>query len=162
MTISSRTPEGFPSHCSVCGAETPIEFSMISGDATCPDCGHLLWFTSELFRVYQHRMANLLGVPPEEITADTNLVDDLGADSLDTVELVMMLEEAFDIEVKEEDLHQMQTVADAIRFLEQREVPVGRVTSTNPGTPHRAHSSWLERLWRAIKGLFQRKPRRGD
>jgi len=107
-------------------------------------------------------MANLLGVPPEEITADANLVDDLGADSLDTVELVMMFEEDFDVDISQEDLQELQTVADAIRFLEQREVPVGRVTSTNPGTPHRAYRSWLARLWRAIKRFFQRKPRRGN
>ena len=44
MTISSRTPEGRPNHCPVCGHELMIEPSIPPGDAPCPTCGHLLWF----------------------------------------------------------------------------------------------------------------------
>jgi hypothetical protein len=43
MTISSRTPEGEPQRCSVCGHEAPIELSAVSADALCPQCGSLLW-----------------------------------------------------------------------------------------------------------------------
>ena len=43
-TISSRTPEGLPNHCPICDASICIEPSMPSGDATCPNCGTLLWF----------------------------------------------------------------------------------------------------------------------
>jgi anti-anti-sigma factor len=44
MTISSRTPEGTPHHCPVCGSEVKIAASDPVGDAPCPRCGHLLWF----------------------------------------------------------------------------------------------------------------------
>jgi anti-sigma B factor antagonist len=47
MVISSRTPEGSPNRCPVCGAAIPIEPSDPGGDAPCPRCGHLLWFTWE-------------------------------------------------------------------------------------------------------------------
>ena len=47
MTISSRTPEGRPNHCPVCDAELALEPSSPAGDAPCPRCGHLLWFTWE-------------------------------------------------------------------------------------------------------------------
>jgi anti-anti-sigma factor len=45
MTISSRTPEGTPNRCPVCGSDLKIEPSIPPGDAPCPSCGHLLWFT---------------------------------------------------------------------------------------------------------------------
>jgi anti-anti-sigma factor len=47
MVISSRTPEGQPNHCPVCKSELRIEPSDPAGDAPCPRCGHLLWFTWE-------------------------------------------------------------------------------------------------------------------
>ena len=59
-----------------------------------------------------------LGVAPEQVTATASFIDDLGADSLDTVELVMALEEEFDIEIPDEDAEKMTTVADAIKYLE--------------------------------------------
>jgi len=59
-----------------------------------------------------------LGVKPEEVTAEASFVDDLGADSLDTVELVMALEEEFGIEIPDEDAEKIQTVGDAIRYIE--------------------------------------------
>src|SRR5262245_48379088 len=46
MTISSRTPEGTPNLCPVCGTHVKIEPSAPQGDGPCPSCGHLLWFTS--------------------------------------------------------------------------------------------------------------------
>jgi acyl carrier protein len=59
-----------------------------------------------------------LGVAPEQVTAEASFIDDLGADSLDTVELVMALEEEFDLEIPDEDAEKMTTVADAIKYLE--------------------------------------------
>jgi acyl carrier protein len=59
-----------------------------------------------------------LGVAPEQVTPEASFIDDLGADSLDTVELVMALEEAFDLEIPDEDAEKMTTVADAIKYLE--------------------------------------------
>jgi anti-sigma B factor antagonist len=47
MVISSRTPEGRPNRCPVCGSDVRIEPSDPAGEAPCPDCGHLLWFTWE-------------------------------------------------------------------------------------------------------------------
>ena len=58
-----------------------------------------------------------LGVDEEEVTADASFVDDLGADSLDTVELVMAFEEAFDIEIPDEDAEKIGTVGDAIKYI---------------------------------------------
>ena len=58
-----------------------------------------------------------LGVKEEEVTLEASFVDDLGADSLDTVELVMALEEEFDIEISDEDAEKIQTVQDAITYI---------------------------------------------
>ena len=59
-----------------------------------------------------------LGVNADQVTPDAKFIEDLGADSLDTVELVMALEEEFDIEIPDEDAEKMTTVADAIKYLE--------------------------------------------
>ncbi len=61
-----------------------------------------------------------LGVKREEVTAEASFVDDLGADSLDTVELVMALEEEFGIEIPDEDAEKIQTVGDAIKYIEEK------------------------------------------
>ncbi|MFZ5801485.1 MAG: acyl carrier protein [Candidatus Omnitrophota bacterium] len=61
-----------------------------------------------------------LGVKAEEVTPEASFVDDLGADSLDTVELVMALEEEFGIEIPDEDAEKIQTVGDAIRYIEEK------------------------------------------
>ncbi len=58
-----------------------------------------------------------LGVKSSEVSASASFVDDLGADSLDTVELVMKFEEDFDIEIPDEDAEKIQTVQDAINYI---------------------------------------------
>jgi acyl carrier protein len=58
-----------------------------------------------------------LGVDEGEVTPNASFVDDLGADSLDTVELVMAFEEAFDIEIPDEDAEKIRTVKDAIDYI---------------------------------------------
>ncbi len=60
-----------------------------------------------------------LGVDEGEVTPTASFVDDLGADSLDTVELVMALEEAFGIEIPDEDAEKIATVQDAINYIEK-------------------------------------------
>ena len=60
-----------------------------------------------------------LGVDEEEVTPDASFVDDLGADSLDTVELVMEFEEEFDITIPDEEAEKIQTVGQAIDYIEQ-------------------------------------------
>jgi acyl carrier protein len=61
-----------------------------------------------------------LGVDAESVTPAAHFIDDLGADSLDTVELVMAFEEEFDIEIPDEDAEKLETVADAIKYLNER------------------------------------------
>tara|TARA_B100000676_G_scaffold11917_1_gene10923 strand:- start:18115 stop:18348 length:234 start_codon:yes stop_codon:yes gene_type:complete len=63
-------------------------------------------------------VAEQLGVDKDKITRDTSFVNDLGADSLDTVELIMELEEEFDTTIPESTAEQIQTVGQAIDFLE--------------------------------------------
>jgi acyl carrier protein len=61
-----------------------------------------------------------LGVSKEEAVLNASFIDDLGADSLDIVELVMTLEETFDIEIPDDDAEKMQTISDAIGYLKER------------------------------------------
>ncbi len=61
-----------------------------------------------------------LGVDEGEVTPTASFVDDLGADSLDTVELVMALEEAFNIEIPDEDAENIRTVKDAVEYIEKK------------------------------------------
>ena len=60
-----------------------------------------------------------LGVDPEQVTHEASFVDDLGADSLDTVELVMAFEEEFDLEIPDEDAEKITTVGEAIEYIER-------------------------------------------
>jgi len=60
-----------------------------------------------------------LGVDESKITENSSFVDDLGADSLDIVELIMAFEEEFDIEIPDEDAEKMKTVGDAIKYLDK-------------------------------------------
>ena len=65
-------------------------------------------------------IAEQLGVKVEEVTESASFIDDLGADSLDTVELVMALEEKFGVEIPDEDAEKMTTVGEAIKYLEEK------------------------------------------
>ena len=65
-------------------------------------------------------IAEQLGVKIEEVTETASFVDDLGADSLDTVELVMALEEEFGIEIPDEEAEKMTNVGEAIRYIEEK------------------------------------------
>ena len=62
-----------------------------------------------------------LGVKEEDVTVDASFVDDLGADSLDTVELVMALEEEFDCEIPDEDAEKITTVQQAVEFIKNHQ-----------------------------------------
>jgi acyl carrier protein len=61
-----------------------------------------------------------LDVNEDEVTGEASFVDDLGADSLDVVELVMGLEEEFDLEIPDEDAEKITTVADAVKYIEEK------------------------------------------
>jgi len=58
-----------------------------------------------------------LGVDPEDVTMEASFIDDLGADSLDIVELIMALEEEFDMEIPDEDAEKIVTVGDAVEYI---------------------------------------------
>ncbi len=60
-----------------------------------------------------------MGANKDQVTPDTSFINDLGADSLDTVELVMELEDAFDMSIPDEDAEKMQTVGDAINYIKE-------------------------------------------
>ena len=65
-------------------------------------------------------IAEQLGVKPEEVTPEAKFIDDLGADSLDTVELVMALEEEFGIEIPDEEAEKLVTVGDAVKYIGEK------------------------------------------
>ena len=60
-----------------------------------------------------------LGVDREKVTPDAKFIDDLGADSLDTVELVMTFEEKFSVEVPDEDAEKLKSVADVVKYIQE-------------------------------------------
>jgi acyl carrier protein len=64
-------------------------------------------------------IVNELGVEAEKVTSEASFVEDLGADSLDTVELVMAFEEEFGIDIPDEDAEQMRTVGEAVKYLKE-------------------------------------------
>ena len=73
---------------------------------------------NDLSERIQSIVSDQLGVERAEVTKDASILDDLGADSLDVVELVMTLEEAFDIEVPDDAVEEMRTIGDIQRFVE--------------------------------------------
>ena len=72
----------------------------------------------EIFKTMQGLIAEQFALEPDEISMESSFTDDLGADSVDLVELVMAMEEEFDIgEIDEEDLAALKTVGDCVRYL---------------------------------------------
>ena len=65
-------------------------------------------------------IVNELGVEADKVTADASFVEDLGADSLDTVELVMAFEEEFGLDIPDEDAEKLRTVGDALKYLNEK------------------------------------------
>ena len=61
-----------------------------------------------------------MGTTPDKVTKETSFINDLGADSLDTVELVMEFEDEFEINIPDEDAEKIQTVGDAIKYIESK------------------------------------------
>ena len=66
-------------------------------------------------------VADQLGVDEDQVTEDASFIDDLGADSLDTVELRMAFEEEFDVEIPDEDAQKIKTVKDVIEYIESKQ-----------------------------------------
>lgn len=75
----------------------------------------------EIFQTMKDLVSEQFGLAPDEVTLETSFEDDLGADSVDLVELVMAMEEEFDIgEIDEEDLAGLKTVGDCVRYLNSK------------------------------------------
>jgi acyl carrier protein len=74
----------------------------------------------EIAKTIKEIIVEKLGVSPSEVTEEAAFVEDLGADSLDTVELVMAFEEKFDIEIPDEDAEKIKTLKDAIDYIEKK------------------------------------------
>lgn len=73
----------------------------------------------DIFGKVKDIVVEQLGVDEEEVTEQASFVDDLGADSLDIVELVMALEEEFDLEIPDEDAEKIVTVGDAVNYIKE-------------------------------------------
>lgn len=72
-----------------------------------------------LFETIRDNLAKQFEIDPETITMETNIVDDLGADSLDVVELIMSLEDAFGITISDDDAVKLTTVNNIVEYLER-------------------------------------------
>jgi len=100
----------------------------------CPDCPAAAWtypratntnrtnFMAEkpIEEKVKDIIVEQLGVNPEQVTPQASFIEDLGADSLDIVELVMAFEEEFGVEVPDEDAEKLQTVGDVIKYIEEK------------------------------------------
>lgn len=73
-----------------------------------------------VFEKVKEMLCEQLDVEEEKVTPEASIVDDLGADSLDVVDLIMSLEEEFDVEVPDEDVEGMKTVGDIVKYIENK------------------------------------------
>jgi acyl carrier protein len=102
MSVSSRTPEGLPNECPVCGKPVSLEPSAPLGDAPCPHCGHLLWFVTAGGHL---KLFDKLALPLEKRERLAEVLETIREieDSMDAVELVMELEEEFHIGLSDQE-----------------------------------------------------------
>jgi len=76
-------------------------------------------FAMSVFDKVKKCIVEQLGVDEDEVTLDASITDDLGADSLDQVELVMALETEFNLDIPDEEAEKIKTVGDAVRYIEE-------------------------------------------
>ena len=74
----------------------------------------------DIFEQVKKILCDQLDLDEEQVTEDSEVIDDLGADSLDIVDLVMTLEEEFDTEIPDEDIEILRTVGDIVKYIEER------------------------------------------
>jgi acyl carrier protein len=72
-----------------------------------------------IFEKVKERVSDILGVDADDVTLEASFMDDLGADSLDVVELIMALEEEFEIEIPDEEAEKIQTVNDVVDYIKE-------------------------------------------
>jgi acyl carrier protein len=128
-----------PGHCPVCGSAVSVEPAETYGNAPCPKCGKQLWFCTQTEGVWFHDAEKLapirakvlklvadgLGADPSKITDASAFVEDLMADSLDVVEMVMSLEEAFDVKIPDAEAEKIKTFGQLLDWL-MRHLPAER------------------------------------
>jgi acyl carrier protein len=119
MTVSSRTPEGTPGHCVLCGEDFLLEFSDPGHDATCPNCGYLIIESAGLLDEFKSFLERTQGLSTDKIDSSLKFLT-MEVDSLETVEFVMQLEEEFGVSISEDDAARIETVGDAIRYILQK------------------------------------------
>ena len=110
MTISSRTPEGEPNYCPICGRIISIDPSQSTGDAPCPNCGNLLWWFQGKFG----------GPREEDWIARLKYFEGTGVDLLDFVEIFLEVEEEFGLTVSDEDARKLKTLGEIIKYLAKK------------------------------------------
>jgi acyl carrier protein len=76
--------------------------------------------SDEILNKVKDIIVNKLGVDQDQVTSEASFTNDLGADSLDTVELVMEFEKAFNIQIPDEDAEKIASVGDAVRYLQEK------------------------------------------
>ncbi|MCD5405491.1 MAG: acyl carrier protein [Desulfotomaculum sp.] len=74
----------------------------------------------DIFERMQRIIVEQLDIEKDQVTLNSSFVDDLGADSLDIVELVMAMEEEFDMQIPDEEAERIRTVGDAVKFVQQK------------------------------------------
>ncbi len=74
-----------------------------------------------IFEKVQEKVADQLSIDPEDVTMESSFIEDLGADSLDIVELLMALEEEFDIEIPDEEAEKLITVGDVVDYIKNNQ-----------------------------------------
>ena len=74
----------------------------------------------DIFEQVKKILCDQLDLDEEQVTEDSEVIDDLGSDSLDIVDLVMTLEEEFDTEIPDEDIENLRTVGDIVKYIEER------------------------------------------
>ena len=119
MRIGAATSDGEFGNCPFCGAELQIAFSRPFGEAVCPRCGKLLWEESVLVDRLLQSIAQHLGMAANRLQTSQPLRE-LGADSLDQVELIMELEEEFGLRIPDDEAAQMESLDDLLRWLRKR------------------------------------------
>ncbi len=75
--------------------------------------------SEEIFEKVKKIIVDQLGIAEDNISLESSFIDDLGADSLDTVELIMAIEEEFDIEIPDEDAEKVDTVNDVVEYIKE-------------------------------------------